>query len=217
MGVVEFSIDKARKAQTRIARKVISEDRLPREVEFVAGVDVAYFEDWAFGAAAILDYKNLKVAETQTTIQKTKFPYVPTLFAFRELPVVVACIKELKIQPDVILVHGHGRAHPFRCGLACHLGVTLSKPTIGVASTKLIGDPKRSNGEVFLVHEGDIIGAVVHTLERAKPVYVSIGHMVSLKTAANIVKSCVLGNRIPEPIRVAHGVASKERKAKITH
>ena len=215
MDAVEFSIDKARKAQTQIAHKVIAEDRLPRETKFVAGVDVAYFEDFAVGGAAILDYEKFEIVETQVVTQKVKFPYIPTLFAFRELAPAVACIRKLKVQPDVILVHGHGRAHPYRCGLACHLGVALNKPTIGVASTKLIGETQVFGDEVFLVHEGEMIGAVVTKHESAKPVYVSVGNLVSLETAVDMVKHCSRLSRIPEPIRAAHRVASEERKVKI--
>jgi deoxyribonuclease V len=217
MSIVEFSINKARKAQVGIAQKVICEDRLPSEIEFVAGVDVAYFGDWAAGAAAVLDYKDLKVVETQTAIQKVKFPYVPTLFAFRELPAAVACIRKLRMQPDVILVHGHGRAHPYRCGLACHLGVALNKPAIGVANAKLVGELKLVNEEGVLFHENEEIGMAAATVEGVKPVFVSVGHRVSLKTAVTIVRHCILNNRIPEPIREAHRAALEQRKAKIAY
>ena len=215
MGAVEFSIEKARKAQANIARKVICEDRLQGEIKLVGGVDVAYHQDWAVGAAAVLDYENLEVVESQTVIQKLKFPYVPTLFAFRELPAAVASIRKLKMQPDVFLVDGHGKAHPYGCGLACHLGVVLNKPTIGVAKNRLVGEPKRVGRDIFLVHEGEVVGAVIAMRKGAKPVYVSVGHMMSLQTAAKIVEHCSRQNRIPQPLREAHRIAAEERKAKI--
>jgi len=215
MSEVEFSVVKARKAQAGIAQKVICEDRLREDVKLVGGVDVAYHEDWAVGAAAVLDYENLKVVETQIAIQKVKIPYVPTLFAFRELPVAVASIRKLKMQPDIFLVDGHGKAHPFGCGLACHLGVALNKPTIGVAKSWLVGEPEKVGREIFLVHDGEVVGALVTTHEGAKPVYVSVGHMVSLQTAVKIVEHCSRQSRIPQPIREAHRIASEERKAKI--
>jgi deoxyribonuclease V len=140
-----------------------------------------------------------------------KFPYAPTLFAFREPPAAAAIIRKLKVQPDVMLVHGHGRANPYRCGLAYHLGVALNKPTIGVAKTKLIGEPRRVGGKVFLVHEGEVVGAVVITHDGAKPVCVRVGHMVSLETAVNIVKHCSRQSRIPAPILEAHKVASESQ------
>ncbi len=212
---IEFSISKARKAQTLIAQKVIMQDELPKNVRLIAGVDAAYFGSFAVGTVAVLDYSSFEVLETQVVTQRVEFPYVPTLFSFRELPVAVSCIRRLSVQPDVFLVDGHGRAHPFRCGLASHLGVVLGKPTVGVAKNKLIGEPKRVGEDTFLVQDDEIIGAVITNRFASKPLYVSIGHRVNLETAVEIVKHCSFRNRIPEPIRVAHRIASEERKAKI--
>ncbi len=212
---VEFSVSKARKAQEWMARKVISEDQLPEKIKLIAGVDAAYFGNLAFGAVAVLDYESLELLEAQTAEQPAKFPYIPTLFSFRELPVVVACIRQLKLQPDVFLVDGHGKAHPYRCGFASHLGIVINKPTVGVAKNKLVGEPKRVGEEVFLVQDGEVVGAEVSTRKGSKPVYVSIGHMVSLETAIKIVKHCTQNGRIPEPILQAHRIASEKRKAEI--
>src|SRR5208283_1517005 len=107
-----------------------------------------------------------------------------------------AAIKKLKIQPDVFLVDAQGLAHPFRCGFASHLGLAMGKPTVGAAKSRLIGTPVERDGETFLVDKGEVIGAVVITKQGAKPIYVSIGHMVSLETAVKMVKHCAL-SRIP--------------------
>ena len=211
----EFSIPRAHVAQLGIAKRVIGEDKFQREIAFVCGVDVAYTDDWAFSVAVTLDYATLSILEIQSAHQKVKFPYIPTLLAFRELPAAVSCIRKLKLKPDVFLVDGHGKAHPYGCGLASHLGVVLGMTTIGVAKRKLIGEVKQLDGNVFLVYEGKVVGAQVTTLENAKPVYVSVGHLVSLETAVKIVKHCSPAVRIPEPIRLAHTIASRERKAKI--
>lgn len=212
---IEFSISKARKAQERIAQKVILQDELPKDIRLIAGVDAAYFGSFAIGTVAVLDYDSFKVLETQVVTQRVEFPYVPTLLSFRELPVAVSCIRKLSVQPDVFLVDGHGRAHPFRCGLASHLGVVLGKPTVGVAKNKLIGEPKQIGADTFLVQDDEIIGAVVTNCCASKPLYVSIGHKVKLETAEKIVKHCTFRNHLPEPIHVAHKIASEERKAKI--
>jgi len=213
--IAAFSIAKARKAQNCIAQKVITQDQLPAEIRLIAGVDAAYIENLALGAAVVLDYHSLKVLETQVTTQQARLPYIPTLLSFRELPAIISAIRKLKLQPDVFLVNGHGIAHPYRCGLASHLGVALGKPTIGVAKGRLIGEVKQTEEELFLIDEGEIVGVIVPTLGNARPVYVSIGHMISLRTAVEVVKHCLRSSRLPEPIRVAHKVASKERKAKI--
>jgi deoxyribonuclease V len=122
----------------------------------------------------------------------------------------MAAIKKLKIQPDVFLVDAQGLAHPYRCGFASHLGLAIGKPTVGAAKSRLIGTPVEMDGETFLVDKGEVIGAVVTTKQGAKPVYVSIGHMVSLETAVKMVKHCAR-SRIPEPLLQAHKLATKER------
>ena len=137
-------------------------------------------------------------------------PYIPTLLSFRELPPAMAAIKKLKIQPDVFLVDAQGLAHPYSCGFASHLGLALGKPTVGAAKSRLIGKPLEKNGETFLVDSGEVIGEIVTTKQGAKPVYVSIGHMVSLETAVKIVLHCSK-SRIPEPLLQAHKLATKER------
>ena len=177
----------------------------------MAGVDAAYLENMAIGAVAVLDYETLEVLETETSKVAVKFPYVPTLLSFREMPAIVAAIKKLKLQPDVFLVDGHGLAHPFRCGFASHLGVVIGKPTIGVAKSRLIGELQGVANDVFLVHRNEIVGAVLPTNVGAKPLYISIGHKTSLLCAIEIVKQCTRHSRIPQPILQAHNIASKEK------
>jgi len=178
----------------------------------VAGVDVSYTDELAIGAAAVLDFASLELLERQAATIKVKFPYIPTLLSFREIPPAVACIKKLRLQPDVLLADGQGLAHPYGCGFASHLGLAVGKPTIGVAKSRLIGEPTTIAGQVFLVQKGRIIGAVVTTREGVKPVYVSVGHLVSLETAVKIAKHCVRNSKLPEPIWQAHKIATEERK-----
>jgi deoxyribonuclease V len=207
-----FSISKAHGTQLRLSQKIVSEDRLPQKIDYIAGVDAAYAGELAIGAVAVLDYESLELLETQTATCEVKFPYIPTLLSFREIPPTVACIKKLKLQPDVLLADGQGIAHPYGCGFASHLGLAIGKPTIGVAKSRLIGKPAEIAGEDFLVQKGQVISAVVTTKEGAKPVYVSVGHMVSLGTAVKIVKHCTRNSRIPEPILQAHKIASEEKR-----
>jgi deoxyribonuclease V len=207
-----FSVSKAHKAQLRLSQRIVAEDRLPKKLHRVAGVDVAYYGESAVSAVAVLDYDSLELLERQTATIQVKFPYIPTLLSFREIPPAVACIKKLKVQPDVVLADGQGFAHPYRFGFASHLGVVIGKPTIGVAKSRLIGEPTLISGQIFLVENGQIIGAVVTTKEGVKPVYVSVGHLVSLGTAVKIVKHCVRNSKIPEPIWQAHKIVSEERR-----
>ncbi len=212
-----FSIKKAHEAQLRLSERIIFKDKLPEKIRFVAGVDVAYVKGMSIGATAVLDYESHRLVESQVALCKTGFPYIPTLLSFREIPPTVLSIRKLRVQPDVYLVDGQGFAHPYRCGFASHLGLVTRKPTIGVAKSRLFGEVENfeTNKEVvFLRNKGEVVGAVVTTKKGCKPVYVSVGHMVSLKTAIDIVKQCVLNNRVPEPVLRAHEIAT-EKKRKI--
>lgn len=207
-----FSVPKAHKAQTLLSKKIVTQDRLPEKIRLVAGVDVAYAEELAVGAVAVMDFDSMELLESQTATCTVRFPYFPTLLSFRELPPAIAAIRKLRLQPDVFLADAHGLAHPRRFGFACHLGLALGKPTIGVAKSRLIGEATQIGKDVFLVHDGETVGAVVTTRKGAKPVYVSVGHLVSLSTAVKIVKHCTRGGRLPAPLLAAHKIASKKRR-----
>jgi deoxyribonuclease V len=209
-----FSVDKAHRTQLRMSKQIIHEDRLPRKIRLIAGVDVAYAKNFSIGAAVVLDYDSLKLVESQSAISRISMPYIPTLLSFREIPASVKSIKKLQSQPDLFLVDGQGLAHPYRCGLASHLGLALNRPTIGVAKSRLFGDVENREAQdvALLKHEGEVIGAAVTTKQESKPVYVSVGHMVSLETAIKIVKRCACGNRIPEPLVKAHEAANLEKR-----
>jgi deoxyribonuclease V len=208
----KFSISKAHETQMRLSQKIVTEDRVPQKIKRIAGVDVAYTDVLAIGAVAVLDYETLELLEWQTATSEVKFPYIPTLLSFREIPPAVACIKNLKLTPDVFLADGQGIAHPYGCGFASHLGLAIGKPTIGVAKSRLSGEPTTIADQVFLVQKGQVIGAVVTTKEGVKPVYVSVGHLISLATAVKIAKHCVRHSRIPEPLLQAHKIAAEEKR-----
>jgi deoxyribonuclease V len=211
----KFSVEKAHEAQLRLSKQIVFEDRLPERIRSVAGVDVAYVKDVAIGVIAVLDYDSLKLSESQVALCKACYPYVPTMLSFRETMPAVVCIRKLKTQPDVFLVDAHGFAHPYRCGFASHLGLVIRKPTIGVAKHRLVGEVERDQAErdtAFINYEGEVVGATVTTKRGSRPVYVSVGHMVSLETAIKIVKHCTRDNRIPEPILQAHRIATEEKR-----
>jgi deoxyribonuclease V len=202
----------ARKLQKRLAGRVERRDRFAT-VGRIAGADVG-FEDRghiARAAVVVLDFATLQPLETSIVRQPTGFPYVPGLLSFREAPVLLAAIDKLTIFPDLLLCDGQGIAHPRRFGLACHLGVLLDLPTIGVAKSRLIGrhdEPGAKKGEwVPLLHgEGtqeETIGAVLRSRAGVKPLYVSIGHRVSLASAIALVLRATPRFRLPETTRLA--------------
>jgi len=209
-----FSIKKARKIQLELSKRVIREDKLPQRIRLVAGVDVAYVGNTSVGAVAVLDFQSLKPIEFQVSPVKTRFPYVPTLLSFREVAPAVAAIKRLRTQPDVFLVDGHGVAHPYKFGFASHLGVVLNKPTIGVAKSLLCGELGDFNEEGWapILEKTERIGAAVLTRPNKKPVYVSVGHMISLEKAITLVKQSARNHRIPEPLRMAHMKATEAKR-----
>jgi deoxyribonuclease V len=213
-GHQRLSLEKAKELQILLSRRVIQEDRLPDPIRHVAGVDVAYTKSWSIGAVAVLDYSTLKRVEIKTACVTTSVPYIPTYLSFREVSPVVSAIKKLATKPDVILADGHGLAHPRRLGFASHLGLALDKPTIGVAKSILCGEVAEASQNRWkpLVYEEEIVGAAVHTRPNVKPVYVSVGHKVTLESAVDIVLHCAPKYRIPEPIRQAHKVAQERKK-----
>jgi deoxyribonuclease V len=206
-----FSVQKAHHAQLCLSKLVIHKDRLPDRVRWVGGVDIAYVDDVGVAAAVVLDYNTLEPVEISVVTCQVRMPYVPTLLSFRELPPATAAIKRLKVQPDVFLVDAQGWAHPYRCGFACHIGLALGKPTVGVAKSRLIGEPIEAFGRMMLKDKGEIIGEIETTQEDTKPVYVSVGHMVSLETAVKIVRHCSK-SRIPEPTLQAHNLATRTKQ-----
>jgi len=209
-----FSVEKAHAMQLRLFEQVIREDTLPDSIRYVAGVDVAYAKGISIGAVAVLDFASLSLVESRVARLKTRFPYIPTLLSFREVPSAYSAIKKLEVEPDVFLVDGQGIAHPYRLGFAAHLGLAIERPTIGVAKSLLYGkvEPVGGQGWAPLTDGEEIIGAEVVTKAGTKPIYVSIGHRVSLKRAIEIVRDCTRTYRIPEPTRRAHILANEEKR-----
>ncbi|NEQ88389.1 MAG: deoxyribonuclease V, partial [Moorea sp. SIO2I5] len=167
-------------------------------------------------AVAVLSFPDLQLRENAIARRPTTFPYVPGFLSFREVPVVLDALEKISIIPDLILCDGQGIAHPRRFGLACHLGVLTDIPTIGVAKSRFIGDheelPENKGNWQPLSHDGEIIGAVVRTRTGVKPVYVSIGHRISLPTAIDYVLRCTSRYRLPETTRWADQLASNRIK-----
>jgi deoxyribonuclease V len=185
------------------------------DVRLVAGVDVSVnrFKKTGTAAVVVLDYPEMRIAETATVTAPVAFPYVPGLLTFREAPLALAAFEKLVNTPDLVLVDGQGIAHPRRIGLASHLGLCLGLPTIGCAKSRLIGEhgePGMEAGSYAeLRDEGEVIGAVVRTRTGVKPLYVSIGHRIDLPSAIKWTLACCRGYRLPEPTRRAHMAAGE--------
>jgi deoxyribonuclease V len=159
-----------------------------------------------------VESSGFEIIETADAVQKINFPYIPGLLSFREAPVCIAAVEELKNEPDVFIIDGQGIAHPRRFGLACHLGLFFDKPTVGCAKSRLTGsfeEPALEKGSYSPLKDGDeIIGAVVRTRTNVEPVFVSVGNKCLLKDAIKITLDCITKYRIPEPTRLAHQLVS---------
>lgn len=210
----------ARAAQAEMAGRVVLHDDLPQQVARIGGADASNtrFDPMkrVHAAMVTLDAGTEACLATGTDTRVAAFPYIPGYLGFREVPALVACWSRLAVKPDVILVDGQGLAHPRGLGLACHLGLVLGVPTIGVAKSLLVGEgePGPDPGDQApLVWKGSIIGTALRTRRGARPLYVSVGHRVSLPTAVAIVLAATRGRRLPAPIRAAHDAANAARRA----
>jgi deoxyribonuclease V len=182
----------------------------------VAGVDAAFSFSQVFAAACLYHLADLTCVEQVTAVQDLRFPYVPGLLSFREGPAVIEALGRLTQRPDVILVDGQGIAHPRGMGLASHVGVVLDISTIGCAKQRLVGDHqepgvKKGEWELLRYHDA-VIGAVLRTRDNVRPLYISPGHRVDVKTAIGIVLSCLARFRIPEPLRCADMLSKKTKR-----
>ncbi len=194
--------------QKRWAKRVILVDRIGR-LETVAGADIAFDPSThaAFAGVVLYRFPELFEIERVSVQGALRFPYIPGLLSFRESPLLLAAFARLKTAPDLILIDGHGLAHPRRFGIACHIGVLLDKPVIGCAKSLLVGEHRalsnKAGAAVPLTFRGETVGMVLRSREGVKPIYVTQGHRVSLPTTLKLAKQCLDGLRIPKPTREA--------------
>lgn len=201
---------------------------LPHDIKLVAGADISYnrFSDVVYAAIVVLRLPELSVVTTAGVVSTMKFPYIPGLLSFREAPSLLEAWEKLTVRPDVLVLDGHGLAHPRRIGIASHTGLLLDLPTIGCAKTLLTGKyqepgPQAGNWSP-LTDKGEMIGAVLRTKERVSPVFISPGHKADIPSAISLALACVRRAgpsgqqkskyRIPEPTRLAHLLVNAMRR-----
>jgi deoxyribonuclease V len=208
------------------AEAVATQERLRHRVRFqdgkkpfrtVGGLDISYDRrsPWLFAAVVVLRLPDLALLESAGVRARAAFPYVPGLLSFRESPAGLQAWSRLARQPDCLLCDGQGYAHPRRFGLACHFGLLVGRPSIGVAKSLLVGEhvaltDSRESRAAIVDHE-EVVGMAVRTRAGTTPVYVSAGHRVTLATAVATVLACAPRFRIPEPIRQAHALVNRMR------
>jgi deoxyribonuclease V len=208
----------AEQIQLRLARLVVSVDDFT-DVRLIGGVSIRQSDATTVQAAvAVLDSTTMKLIESVTASAKTAFPYMSGLRAFQAGPAIMAAFEKLRKRPDLVLWDGHGIAHPRRCGLASHLGILLDIPSVGIAEELVYGTcnvVELPQAQGLYLHaldpaDGTVIGAAVRSRSDVRPIYISIGHRVSLESAIRIVMQSTPRYRMPEPLRQARILSKKQ-------
>lgn len=187
--------------------------------KLVAGADISFdkYSEVVFAGFVVLDIDTLKVVAKSMVATTAKFPYISGLLSFREAPALLEAWEKLDVEPDVICFDGQGIAHPRRLGLASHMGLWLNRPSIGCAKTLLTGRfhdlPISKGSYVPLKDRGEQVGVALRTKDKVNPIFVSIGHLIELDAAIDIVMRCTGRYRIPEPTRQAHNAVNEVRVA----
>ncbi|HEY1771844.1 MAG TPA: deoxyribonuclease V [Gammaproteobacteria bacterium] len=209
-----ISIPEARARQERMRGQVIREGKL-EQLRHVAGVDCGFPGEHegriTRAAVAVLSWPDLELVEKSIVERPTDFPYIPGFLSFREAPAVLEALGRLKITPDLLIVDGHGYAHPRGFGIACHIGVESGLPSIGAGKSLLVGEysmpAEKAGSRQPLRYKGETVGAVLRTRDRVSPLFVSVGHKLGLDCAVHWVSACTRGYRLPETTRWADGLA----------
>jgi deoxyribonuclease V len=199
--------------QRRLAGAVVARDPAAASIQWVAGVDAAFPRGGEItrGAAVLMRWPSLETVDQAVVERPTELPYIPGLLSFRELPAIEAALDALRREPDLVFCDGQGIAHPRRFGIACHLGVKRGLRTIGVGKSRLCGHHdlpgEERGGQAALMDGSERLGTVLRTRSKVKPVFVSIGHGISLTRAVALTLEAAPRYRLPEPIRAADKLA----------
>ncbi len=204
--------------QRELAKRVVRTGG-PKRIRLVAGLDIAFSKDGeqAIAGAVIWDFHEREVVEECVATRAVAFPYVPGLLSFREAPALIACLRKVRSKVDLLMLDGQGIAHPRRMGLAAHVGLIADISSMGCAKSLLVGEyemPDECRGAVSpLTHAGETIGSVLRTRDRVKPVFISVGHKLSLERAIKAALICGEGYRLPEPTRLADRLVAKVKRS----
>lgn len=195
--------------QKEVALRFQESDLSLEDIRYVAGFEVTFVKDKAFVGAVVLDAKTMQIVEKKALTTKAPMNYVPGLGAFRSGPVICQLYYDLEYDPDVLFIVGEGICHETKCGTASFVGVELAKPTIGIA--KDAGE-KELQEDTYIV-DGEALGRLVKTRDFANPVFVSVGNLINLDVACEIVRNMIVPpHKMPEPLHIARKIAKKEMK-----
>jgi len=210
-----MEIEKYLKIQEEMRKDLLIENRIDK-IERIGGVDQAFpNRKNIISCIVVLDEYEMSVIEKRFSIKEIDFPYIPGLLSFREGPSIIDVYKKLKNKPDLLLIDGHGIAHPRRMGIASYIGIKLDIPTIGVAKRRLIGmykEPKNEGEVTKLIDDNKVIGYVLKSKNKCNPIFISPGYKIDLETSLRIVRNCLRKHKLPEPIRLAHLFVNERKR-----
>ncbi|HET6203130.1 MAG TPA: endonuclease V [Planctomycetota bacterium] len=205
--------------QERFRRRLVRRGG-PRAPRWIAAADASFDSESVYAAVVLWDARLGEVVEERTARRRLAFPYIPGLLSFREAPALLGAFRRLSRKPDLVLADGQGIAHPRGFGLACHLGLLLDVPTVGVAKSLLVGEhsalPRRAGAAVPLRFRRRTVGWALRSRIGVRPLFVSPGHRVGLPSALRLVRGTLRGFRIPEPIRAADTASKRIRAEGLT-
>ena len=209
-----MNLKELEEVQRRIAERVRIEEA--GEVSYVAGVDQAFFKhgnvEYVVSSAVLMSYPDLKLIDSSSLVEEVEFPYIPTFLMFRESKPALKVLRKILREKTVIMVDGSGLAHPRKCGIATYIGVKLENPSIGITKKKLFGEIRGEEEPKKLFVDGMHVGYQLKTCRRCNPIFVSVGNLITPEESLEIVKNCLRGYRLPEPVRIADRL-SKEKKS----
>lgn len=211
-----INLKELRDTQEQIAHRVILQDDFEKPIKYIGGVDSAYLGNTVITAYVNLKWDNLKLIEQKCVISEVKFPYISSYFAFREGPPILEVLSRITLRPTILMINSHGILHPSFAGCASHIGVLINLPTIGVAKERLCGkwetEPTKEGDWVPVLLMNRIVGARLLSKRGMKPIFISVGHRITLQTCIEIVRKTLVKNKFPKPLELAHNLAVNERK-----
>ena len=204
------------KIQKQIAKRVVLKDDFSKPIKTIAGFDLAFFDDKAIATGVVIDYKHLHIKEMKTIEVELSFPYISTFLTFREGPPIIHIIKSLKAKPEIFFINAHGIAHPRFCGCASYVGIMADVATIGIASRNLCGvhniEPKNAGDYAPQYYAGRDVGWILKSKEKCRPIFLSPGHRICLRSALDLSLKCLRNRKFPEPAQIAHTIANEEKR-----
>ncbi|MFQ5452747.1 MAG: endonuclease V [Candidatus Zixiibacteriota bacterium] len=203
--------------QKKLAEKIQIDGNYD-DIKLIAAVDTAYGKnaDLIFAASVLVTFPEIEEVERTFQYEPVNFPYIPGYFYFREGHVIINTLAKLKCEPDIIIVHGHGIAHPRRCGIASLIGLAFDKPSIGCARKLLTGNlrqvsPTKGSYQPIILNSKEV-GIAYRSKDNVKPIFISPGYKCNLNQSKDIIVKNLRGFRLPEPLRIAHLIANKFKR-----